>query len=1264
MPKVSIAQNERIYRFSVHSPEAASLGKFSDVPVSLNTGIPSISVPFYTIDLKDLSIPISINYHAGGIKVEEQASYVGLGWSLSSGGVINQIKNGMNDFTRDYGWLHTNEKVVNNANMENHFIDNGIVANQTAEYSFAIRASKNEVDTEADLFTYSIPGNSGKFYFNQSGDYVFSPQNMYKLSYQQNINEHHASAIIIRDDNGNRFVFSEVEKTLSIPEGGNSPSHPAFSWASTGYTDNYTYSYNLSKIITNKNDTVFYTYENTSTIIINNYSQTRYAKTANSFDIPVPDGSSSRAESLVHAKRIKTINTTKGHRIEFIYDSNARKDVVREDNSSSALTTVQVFFKSKLIKHFDLEYGYFGDTTTTDPDDSRLKLKRVIENGAAHQFNYNNEEGGFPNRLSMAQDHWGYFNGRSNTTLLPDDPINDFNIGADRNAYPGFSQLGMLKEILNPTGGKTVFEYESNDCLRHDTGLVTKVNSVRAIAMKGEVLTKRVSIPTGAKNIKAFWQGPSVTGSEYIYFTNSSTVSISFNGNSPINGTPLKNGLNNVDPGEYDIMIFQNTGTGNDYYFKVQWEYDKIVDSVYNVVVGGNRVKSIKFFTDKTDLTPAIKKFYSYRRFDNNLYSSGVNGFVPSYTYTINKARPVGGGGNNTVLKPFVCQVSGSTTSLAIFNGEVAVYDNVTELVDSLGVQGTKQFYYSNIIHGSNKSSFPFPPAVFKSWESGLLKKVKINKNDNGTSKEISNSKNEYFINKRNYATEVMNIKYSLQDIAQTFRGETNGYDYETLFGVNSYYLFTGESRLTKESSTQFNTMGDSVTIVKEYKYDNTGYPYPTSIITGTSQSDRLYIERKTYALDIDTILIVNNESKWVNNLIRNNAIAVPIEEISQVKSVPGNSVKTVGGLLYHYNPTRLNIDSVSRLPMRGLNDFEPLHVSSSGTLQRDANYKTDLHLTQYDRWSNLIEQQKTDDITEVYIWGYNSSYPVARIINSTYDVVNGYINQDLLDNAVGGSDDGTVRNHLSGLRSIPNTLVHLYTYLPLIGLTSETAPNGKTIFYEYDSFNRLHLVKDDEGKILKRICYNYTGQVEDCGIALNTTPQWIATGLTRCQPCPANNSYTSNVQEHQEKDNNPNSPTYNTYRWVSDGVNGSCASPADWQNTSTAIRCKKNGSNQNTGEQEREQKDMNPCSSTYNQVRWVVTGTNLTSCPLPVTCSTSNCTGANKKCINNVCRTGIKVYTNSVQVGSNYQCTYHYEWSDGSWSIDYTETNSSPCSF
>lgn len=53
---------------------------------------------------------------------------------------------------------------------------------------------------------------------------------------------------------------------------------------------------------------------------------------------------------------------------------------------------------------------------------------------------------------------------------------------------------------------------------------------------------------------------------------------------------------------------------------------------------------------------------------------------------------------------------------------------------------------------------------------------------------------------------------------------------------------------------------------------------------------------------------------------------------------------------------------------------------------------------------------------------------------------------------------------------------------------------------------------------------------------------------------------------------------------------------------------------------------------------------------------------GMGYKRINGICVAGRKVYTAAAVVGNGYRCTYHYEWSDGTSSINYFENSSTGC--
>ncbi len=60
-------------------------------------------------------------------------------------------------------------------------------------------------------------------------------------------------------------------------------------------------------------------------------------------------------------------------------------------------------------------------------------------------------------------------------------------------------------------------------------------------------------------------------------------------------------------------------------------------------------------------------------------------------------------------------------------------------------------------------------------------------------------------------------------------------------------------------------------------------------------------------------------------------------------------------------------------------------------------------------------------------------------------------------------------------VRIYPSTaMMKTYTYDPLIGMTSATDENGKTTYYEYDSFGRLQYIKDQDRNIIQEYKYHY----------------------------------------------------------------------------------------------------------------------------------------------------------------------------------------------
>ena len=115
-----------------------------------------------------------------------------------------------------------------------------------------------------------------------------------------------------------------------------------------------------------------------------------------------------------------------------------------------------------------------------------------------------------------------------------------------------------------------------------------------------------------------------------------------------------------------------------------------------------------------------------------------------------------------------------------------------------------------------------------------------------------------------------------------------------------------------------------------------------------------------------------------------------------------------------------------------------------------------------------------------VYLWGYNQQYPVAVIVNATYQQVcealggESYLNSIANANVLSSSDLEALDNLRAAL---PNATVTTSTYAPLIGKLSETAPNGTIVYYGYYSDGRLkeiYRMKNGVKEIIESYDYNY----------------------------------------------------------------------------------------------------------------------------------------------------------------------------------------------
>jgi hypothetical protein len=164
---ISATAAENSYKPNVipPSPDAASLGRYGEIPVELSKGTPSISISLYEIQSGSLRLPISLSYHASGVRVNDVSTSVGTSWTLNAGGAITRAVNGLPDEFNG-GFRTATFPKENDYNAYNCFIGRLAAFDGT------------QADGSSDIYYYNYNQNSGKYMFanrKSSQDLYFIP---------------------------------------------------------------------------------------------------------------------------------------------------------------------------------------------------------------------------------------------------------------------------------------------------------------------------------------------------------------------------------------------------------------------------------------------------------------------------------------------------------------------------------------------------------------------------------------------------------------------------------------------------------------------------------------------------------------------------------------------------------------------------------------------------------------------------------------------------------------------------------------------------------------------------------------------------------------------------------------------------------------------------------------------------------------------------------------------------------------------------------
>ena len=491
-------------------PEMASLGKFTDVQVGMHTGTPAINVPIYSLQDGAVSVPISLSYHASGVRVGEPAGMTGLGWALSAGGRIMRTVVGKPDEGPN-GYLTRGTQYSTVPQMSALYP----IIPGSSEHESVTQVASGLYDGEADVFSFDFAGYAGKFHFDSDGSIVLVPKQNLKIepTFGNSLSDlYRLKGFTITTPDGNKYFFGiDPDAPSATPV-----SEIIFS-AYLGEATEMLSGWMLTKVRsfdytqgTGRGTQVTFEYEN---------EQYGYKNlgSCNSTRMFVIGMCGYETYFKARTKRIRFITSSNNEKVSFAYGSN-REDLRYYNETSpgtthaKSLASIQVQDNGVLCKNFNFSYSYWIDNSTHaigQPEDKRLRLDRIQEvscDGSIeippYIFSYIGENF-LPNRMSKAIDHWGFYNGADQnndnsglnlplieeyTTYIgeprqnpatgvwqyPGDPVLiSFPGQSDRSTHEVPMLLGTLNKITYPTGGEHEFEYEANDYRGRVTEVIT-----------------------------------------------------------------------------------------------------------------------------------------------------------------------------------------------------------------------------------------------------------------------------------------------------------------------------------------------------------------------------------------------------------------------------------------------------------------------------------------------------------------------------------------------------------------------------------------------------------------------------------------------------------------------------------------------------------------------------------------------------------------------------------------------------------------------
>ncbi|AZI24072.1 hypothetical protein EA772_01455 [Pedobacter sp. G11] len=461
-----------VYYNRPSSPTAANFLRYGEIPVDMSSGVPNISIPLLEIASGKLKIPVTLSYHASGIKVRDVSSEVGIGWVINTGGNITRTICGRPDIESDdnlFLFPYRTKEAIDSAYHQANGSGNS-TSFVTDLFNYAYYNSA--LDLMSDRFNFTLPnGKSGVFRRD------FKTGNAYLIPYQPikvKINPNNlpqgevTKQILIIDDDGTSYLFERATnfnaQTWSVKKIISADQEDTISFYS--HTESIGYS--------SFNDYIIY-YD------VNNYSPYPSYYDRSEARFRYSGGEIFGIESVRKSQQdlhygndyyfdypyLMDSIVTKSSTLKFEYALDRQdRQLSGYPNPISRLTGIKAIDRSSghIVTNVNLFQSY---------KDNRMLLDQVVNNGNIHSFGYDQTTAPpYPTLVygnvhsTVSEDFWGYSNGMPTSSYVPE--FNKLDVPNQTyefiTKYPNinFAKMLVLNRISYPTGGKTLFEYELN----------------------------------------------------------------------------------------------------------------------------------------------------------------------------------------------------------------------------------------------------------------------------------------------------------------------------------------------------------------------------------------------------------------------------------------------------------------------------------------------------------------------------------------------------------------------------------------------------------------------------------------------------------------------------------------------------------------------------------------------------------------------------------------------------------------------------------